>query len=81
MLLKVLAPLQIRYVSVSHVSPEDMLSVQIILPPCPSTNPPHNPLSGGSLSCRGVGNNNEKPEYKHSWEPTWIKNNRTDLPA
>lgn len=75
MLLKVRAPRHIRYVSVSHVTPEDMLRVQIIQHPCPPTNPAHNPLSGGSLSCRGVGNNKKKPEHKQWREPPRAKNN------
>ncbi|KAI4804739.1 hypothetical protein KUCAC02_026355, partial [Chaenocephalus aceratus] len=41
-------------VSTSPISPQDMLNVQIIQQPCPPTNPPQSPLSGGSLSCRAL---------------------------
>lgn len=61
--------------SVSHVSPENMLSIQIIQPPCRPTNPPQS-FVRRMTEPKGTGsNNNNKPDYKHSLGPTWANNN------
>lgn len=66
-------------VSVSHVSPEDMLNIQIIQHPCPPYQPTRKSFVRRIIELKGMGNN--KSVQAHSREANRAKNNRTGLPA